>query len=573
LAYKKRIFNDGDILEAKDLTEMSEGIADKQDKENLVNTISETSDDLTYPSAKAVYDFASKGLMTSAERAKLNNIESNANKYIHPETHPVDIIEGLADVAKSGSYKHLVDTPDIPSMEGLATTSYVDEKFKAISTLDISSEINLHNKSNIAHEDIRNELAWHIATSNAHKVNKIHLELEKVENKSSADIRSEITSANITAALGYTPANQTGSASEEYVKAQIANLVDSSPEALNTLNELAAALGDDPNFATTVSEQIGKKADAQHAHTDLDVTLSAPFTITKDFGYYTLNGAVSKQIGTVGQSLHSFLQGAFSVEDKTVFATSPSFGISISGSREAEIGSKVTPVASWNNNAGTYKWGIIENGSANYSKKSTGITYTNGNIAATAGTLGAEITYTANGQTLSVIGSSTRSAVTNHPVSNIGSDIYTELASEYKESKTNSAVTSSATFTGYRKMFMGATSSTAAIDSTLIRGLKDDSNNNGKKAATGDVQVTAKVASSHKKIIWALPPSLANKKITFKYWFNNEWHTLSGVSAATSIRVQGANSETGEEYSVYVYTPAGGAFEADMKTQITIASS
>lgn len=50
-------------------------------------------------------------------------------------------------------------------------------------------------------------------------------------------------------------------ASEEYVETAVANLVDSSPDALNTLNELAAALGDDPNFATTVTGQIGKKVD------------------------------------------------------------------------------------------------------------------------------------------------------------------------------------------------------------------------------------------------------------------------------------------------------------------------
>lgn len=45
-------------------------------------------------------------------------------------------------------------------------------------------------------------------------------------------------------------------ATESYVDSAITNLVDSSPEALNTLNELAQALGDDPNFATTVNNAI-----------------------------------------------------------------------------------------------------------------------------------------------------------------------------------------------------------------------------------------------------------------------------------------------------------------------------
>jgi hypothetical protein len=51
-------------------------------------------------------------------------------------------------------------------------------------------------------------------------------------------------------------------ASISYVDTSVANLVDTAPATLDTLNELAAALGDDPNFATTVSNQIGTKLDA-----------------------------------------------------------------------------------------------------------------------------------------------------------------------------------------------------------------------------------------------------------------------------------------------------------------------
>jgi hypothetical protein len=52
----------------------------------------------------------------------------------------------------------------------------------------------------------------------------------------------------------------TGYATETYVGTAISNLVDTAPETLNTLNELAAALGDDQNFATTVSTNLGLKA-------------------------------------------------------------------------------------------------------------------------------------------------------------------------------------------------------------------------------------------------------------------------------------------------------------------------
>ena len=57
---------------------------------------------------------------------------------------------------------------------------------------------------------------------------------------------------------------------ETYVDSAIATLVDTAPATLDTLNELAAALGDDPNFATSVSNQIGTKLNAS-AYTAADV--------------------------------------------------------------------------------------------------------------------------------------------------------------------------------------------------------------------------------------------------------------------------------------------------------------
>lgn len=45
------------------------------------------------------------------------------------------------------------------------------------------------------------------------------------------------------------------------INAAIANLISSAPTTLDTLNELAAALGDDPNFATTIATAIAAKVD------------------------------------------------------------------------------------------------------------------------------------------------------------------------------------------------------------------------------------------------------------------------------------------------------------------------
>ena len=60
---------------------------------------------------------------------------------------------------------------------------------------------------------------------------------------------------------------QTAAQVQAAIDAAIANLVDSAPGALDTLNELAAALGDDPNFAATITNQLALKANAADVYT------------------------------------------------------------------------------------------------------------------------------------------------------------------------------------------------------------------------------------------------------------------------------------------------------------------
>lgn len=66
--------------------------------------------------------------------------------------------------------------------------------------------------------------------------------------------------------------NLTGYATEVYVNNKITDLIGSSPSTLDTLNELAAALGNDPNFATTLTNQIAAKQDKLTAGTNITIS-------------------------------------------------------------------------------------------------------------------------------------------------------------------------------------------------------------------------------------------------------------------------------------------------------------
>ena len=54
--------------------------------------------------------------------------------------------------------------------------------------------------------------------------------------------------------------NTTQVSTTAFVQAAVSGLIDAAPGALDTLNELAAALGDDPNFATTITSALALKA-------------------------------------------------------------------------------------------------------------------------------------------------------------------------------------------------------------------------------------------------------------------------------------------------------------------------
>jgi len=84
-----------------------------------------------------------------------------------------------------------------------------------------------------------------------------------------APLASPALTGTPTAPTAAQTVNNTQIATTAFVKAAIAGLVNSSPAALDTLNELAAALGNDPNFATTVTNALAAKQPLDATLTEL----------------------------------------------------------------------------------------------------------------------------------------------------------------------------------------------------------------------------------------------------------------------------------------------------------------
>jgi hypothetical protein len=107
------------------------------------------------------------------------------------------------------------------------------------------------------------------ATASADATTKANAAQAAAEATAAADATAKANAAQAAAeatasADATTKANAALSSAEDYTDTAVANLVDSAPELLNTLNELAAALGDSPDTISNLTTLVGTKADSTY---------------------------------------------------------------------------------------------------------------------------------------------------------------------------------------------------------------------------------------------------------------------------------------------------------------------
>jgi hypothetical protein len=140
--------------------------------------------------------------------------------------------------------------------------------------------------------------------------NAILQQWERANQTASLDIRNRVYNPTTGVWSGWVPAldsshlsasdphpqYMTEAESDAAIAAAIAALVDSSPGTLDTLNELAAALGDDPNFATTVSAALAARFPYYGSFSGDVHTLTTR-------GFYDINSAATNKPFGVGGTL------------------------------------------------------------------------------------------------------------------------------------------------------------------------------------------------------------------------------------------------------------------------------
>ena len=109
-------------------------------------------------------------------------------------------------------------------------------------------------------------------------------------------------------------------ATESYVDTAVSNLIDTAPTTLDTLNELAAALNDDANFATTVNTSIATKLATADFGTYFDNNLANKDTDDLSEGstnqYYT-DARVATYLSNNSYATQSYVQSQIETKDNT----------------------------------------------------------------------------------------------------------------------------------------------------------------------------------------------------------------------------------------------------------------
>lgn len=147
----------------------------------------------------------------------------DASKHLNQEEKTK--IDNLSNVASTGDYNDLINKPTIPSKVS-----------------ELTNDVNFI--SGVSWEEIENKPGEYNPSSHTHTKSDI------------TDFPINISEFN----------NDCDYTTTSYVDTKVANLVSSAPETLDTLNELANALGNDPNFATSVATQIGNKANSSDVY-------------------------------------------------------------------------------------------------------------------------------------------------------------------------------------------------------------------------------------------------------------------------------------------------------------------
>jgi hypothetical protein len=224
-----------------------------------------------------------------------------------------DVIDALNNMVATKA-----DKTEIPSLTGYATETYVNNAVnpkadKSYVNEELNKKANITDLNGLATEAyVNTEVAKKTDTNYVNE--KVAPKADKTYVDTELDKKADATDLN-------------GLASENYVDTKIAALIDSAPETLNTLGEIATAIKENDEVVDTLNAAIGNKANKADVATEL--AKKANITDIEKLTYNDLPVVTSANLGEIalyiGES-GSYINGAwYQVQDGKNYTVQPTY--------------------------------------------------------------------------------------------------------------------------------------------------------------------------------------------------------------------------------------------------------
>src|SRR5210317_1062437 len=283
-------------------------------------------------------------------------------------------------------------------------------------TVTIDDNLNISGTTTVSGHILPDTDVTYDLGSSSFKFRDIYLSGTSI-NLGSATITA--SGSSIVLPSGSTISGGTGNlATESYVDTAVANVIDSAPGALDTLNELAAALGDDANYASTTTTALSNRLRIDTNAQGLTSTQKSNAITNLGLSTVATSGSYTDLSNT---SSVVTLSGTQTLTNKTISSTNNT--ITITESNISDLGSYITAsssdtltnksgnISQWTNNAG-YLTSTNINTSTSGSNALITLTNSAGGSDSVTLAAGSNITISESGDTITIASTASGSSLT-----------------------------------------------------------------------------------------------------------------------------------------------------------------